>query len=570
MNFLPSRRSGLLLLLVCFGAFWWRLGSIGLIDPDEPFYAQSAREMVQTHDWLTPQIYGAPQFEKPIFYYWMVASSFKALGESELTGRLPTALSATLLVFLVWIWARRALNPRAAFFAALTLATGLEFGVMSRLLLTDVPLAVFLTGSIFCYWLALEDPVRRDRWVFLHFVCTGFAVLTKGPIGTLIPLFAVLAYSAWTKSRPLWRGRGFWAGLAAYAVIVGPWYGLMFAWHGQQFWTEFFIRDNWMRLLYAEHPANNSIGKIFDFGIHYYVGLLLIGSLPWLPATLLSFRRALHASRQDRSVAFLWCWLASSLLFLTIAQSKLPSYGFFLFVPMSLVTGMTLDSLVSQGFRTVGEKRLVLGGAGLQVLAAAVAPLLPPGRPFAIPALLMAVCLLLGLVFLVRGQWGRWLASSAFASMALIVGALTFSRDGVEADSSARPVAQEMLRQQQNGEPLLSGKFLVRGIIYYTRQPVTVFASKPQPFWAAHPLPVVVWRKNGLANYLTSHPTALCAVRESDWGVISKDPSFAKRDGWAQSGSNIVVRAHAPEPNSVGKEPAGSGGESVNSGQDVK
>src|SRR5207248_3465130 len=83
-----SRRADLfVLLLVCFVAFWWRLGTLGLIDPDEPFYAQTAREMIQTGDWLTPRIFGAPQFEKPILYYWLVAGSFRYLGESEFAGR---------------------------------------------------------------------------------------------------------------------------------------------------------------------------------------------------------------------------------------------------------------------------------------------------------------------------------------------------------------------------------------------------------------------------------------------------------------------------------------------------
>ena len=78
-----TARDLLILSLLCYVAFWWRLGQIGLIDPDEPFYAQTAREMVETNDWITPHIFGAPQFEKPIFYYWLVAASFKLFGQTE-------------------------------------------------------------------------------------------------------------------------------------------------------------------------------------------------------------------------------------------------------------------------------------------------------------------------------------------------------------------------------------------------------------------------------------------------------------------------------------------------------
>ena len=259
----------LVLVLVCFAAFWWHLGALGLIDPDEPFYAQTAHEMIKSGDWLTPRIYGEPQFEKPILYYWMLGSSFRALGETEFSGRLTTAVFATLLTLLTWAFGCRVWNRRAGFSAALVLATGLEFCVMSRLMLTDVPLAVFFTGSVYAYWRAAREEERRNLWIFLHLVCTALAVLTKGPIGSLVPLMATVCYSLTTRRPLLFRGAGFWWGLGAYAVIVLPWYGLMFAWHGRQFWDEFFVRDNFLRMIRAEHPANNHFW--------YYPGLLFLG-----------------------------------------------------------------------------------------------------------------------------------------------------------------------------------------------------------------------------------------------------------------------------------------------------
>ncbi len=528
-------KAGLLLGLVCFAAFWWRLGSIGLIDPDEPFYAQSAREMVQTGDWLTPQIYGAPQFEKPILYYWLVASSFKALGESEFAGRLPTALFATALVLTVWAWASRLFGARSGFLGALILATGLEFSVMSRLMLTDVPLAFFLTGSLLSYWSALSS--RKPWWLVGHFVFSALAVLTKGPIGSIIPLLAVLAFSAVTRTAPVLRGRGFWMGLGAYAVVVAPWYALMFAWHGRQFWQEFFVRDNWLRLIVAEHPANNHF--------YYYIGLLLIGSIPWLPVVAATARRLWRDARRDRRLAFLCSWLLSSLLFLTVAQSKLPSYAFFLFVPVALLAGVTLDSLCRLGFRDAAEKWLILATAALQLVAALAAPLAQPARPFGLPALLTAGCLAIAGVFLFRRMWQPWVAASAAASLVLITSALTFARDHVEADSSARPVAQQLMLLRSGDEPLLSGKFLIRGIIYYTHGPVAVLSNKPHPFWADHPLPVIVWRGGGIERFLTANHTALCAVRASEWQTLSKNAVFAARDSFEESGMNVIVRARS-------------------------
>src|SRR5580692_5032795 len=102
------------LLIVLTGfLFWWKLGALGLIDPDEPFYAQTTREMVQANDWVTPHIFGLPQFEKPIFFYWQTMAAQKIFGDNEFAARVPSALFATALVFLTWIFGRRLLSPLA-------------------------------------------------------------------------------------------------------------------------------------------------------------------------------------------------------------------------------------------------------------------------------------------------------------------------------------------------------------------------------------------------------------------------------------------------------------------------
>jgi 4-amino-4-deoxy-L-arabinose transferase-like glycosyltransferase len=436
--FKSPRTDLFVLLLVCFVAFWWRLGTLGLIDPDEPFYAQTAREMIQSGDWMTPQIYGAPQFEKPIFYFWLVSGSFKLLGETEFAGRFPTAVFATALVLLTWAFASRVWNARAGFLAALVLATGLEFCVMSRLMLTDVPLAFFLAGSLFSYWLAMQNEARRNTWIFWALVCNGMAVLTKGPIGSLVPFMATALFSWWTGRRHLYRGPGFWWGVAAYVVIVAPWYGLMFAEHARQFWDDFFVRDNFLRLIRAEHPANNHFW--------YYPGLLLLGSIPWMPAVALAVRRAFRGLREDEGMLFQWCWLLTSLVFLSIAQSKLPSYAFYLFVPLAVLIGRTLDDVLTRGFASDGERKLVIGFAAVQCLLVLGLPFVKAARSFTFPVSLVAVCLAVSLIFLLRKQLAPWLLTSASASLALLVGALTVAlargRGGKLGASGGRGAAQ--------------------------------------------------------------------------------------------------------------------------------
>ena len=539
-------RDILLLLLLCFAVFWWNLGKLGLIDPDEPFYALTGRELVQSGDWLTPHIFGAPQFEKPIFYYWLQAGSYSAFGESEFAGRFPAALSATSLVLLTYAFARRVFSARAGLIAGLFMAGGLELCLMGRLMLTDIPLAIFVTAALFCYWLALEEPERRNRWIFWHLFFSAFAVLTKGPIGSLVPLFTTLSFT-WLGKRPwVLRGRGLWLGLAAYAVIVFPWYGLMIAKYGWKFVDEFFYRDNWLRFIKAEHPSNNHFW--------YYPGVLLLGSIPWLPAVLLAFRRLIVGLRTNPAMLFVGCWFIPNLLFLTAAQSKLPSYGFFLFVPLAFLVGESLDSVLSHGFQTRAEKWMVIGAAAFQALATFAAPFLKAAQPFAIPVWAFCAVLTFAWAALCLRQYRLWLTATVLASVVFIGCALTFSFEALENMVSIRPIARKMIAMQKTDEPFLAGKFAIRGIVYYTNHPVAVLSNKQHPFWADHPLEVVV-QKRGLATLLETHPTALCTMRRADWGTFSKSTAFGTVDPGQWIGESLLIRAYRTTP------PAGNAAE---------
>jgi len=501
--------------------------------------------MVATGDWTTPQIFGRPQFEKPILFYWLTAASFKVFGETELAARIPSALPATLLVGLVYAFGCGFAGRRAAFLAALVLATGLEFAIMSRLMLTDIALALFIAGAMFCYWKTQEDQAKRGFWLVLHFVCGGLALLTKGPVGSLATLLALAVYSWLARVRMSYRGRALWGGLALYALIGIPWYAVMLWKYGREYFDAFFIHENVMRVFQAEHPANNHW--------YYYVAILALGSIPWMPALSLAVNRAWRNLRSEPRLAFLWSWILSSLVFLTIVQSKLPSYIFYVFVPLALAVGMSLDDLLANGFRTRLDRNFAIGLAIFQCLVALAVPLIKVARPFTAPALAMGACFVFGAVMLWRQRWWGAIASSATATFALVGGALMFSIDHVESYSSARPVALAMMSGQQGQEPLIAGKFLARGIHYYSHQPVFVLANKEQPFWTPHPLPVIAGR-DALTEFVQKHGAACATIRRSEWSFWQKSPLIAAAGEPQWFGDNAVIRLVAPDDPIVKRE----------------
>jgi 4-amino-4-deoxy-L-arabinose transferase-like glycosyltransferase len=530
-----TRRDLAALLLLCALLFGFRLGRLGLIDPDEPFYAQTAAEMLDRHDWVTPHIFGRPQFEKPVLFYWLSAASFAALGRNELAARLPGALAATALVLLTWAFGRRAFGARAGWLAGLVLASGVAFAVTARMMLTDAVFGVFVCASCFLLWRAVEpaSPPDRGRWLALAALASALAALTKGPLGLLIPALAALAWRLASR-RPLPLRRRDWLVAAAlWALVATPWYAAMLALYHGDYARAFFVHENLERLIRAEHPANNRLD--------YYPAVLTLGSFPWLPALAVALGRARRRIAAGGPALYLAAWFAASFVFFTLAQSKLPTYVLFLFVPLALFTGATLDELLRDGFTGRGERVLALTLAALQALALIAALALPEARPFAPTVLGAAACLALAALLLARRPSRAWVAASAAATLALIIGATTWSADAIEAATSARPAARALAQRHDSWAPVLSSPFLVRGVWYYAHRGARVLSNRGQPFFTPHPLPVVRGPEE-LRAFARDHGPTLCVMRAKEWREIERraDPPLAAET--EAIGDKLIVR----------------------------
>ena len=89
-----TRKFALLWTILAAGAFFWGLGDYGLIDPDEGRYAEIAREMLETGDFVTPRLNYVKYFEKPALHYWLTATAFALFGQNEFAARLTPVLCA--------------------------------------------------------------------------------------------------------------------------------------------------------------------------------------------------------------------------------------------------------------------------------------------------------------------------------------------------------------------------------------------------------------------------------------------------------------------------------------------
>ncbi|MGE4357940.1 MAG: ArnT family glycosyltransferase, partial [Candidatus Omnitrophota bacterium] len=171
--------------------FFYKLGELPLLDPDEPRYAEVAREMGETNDFLVPYFNYQPRLKKPPLFYWLIFLAYKIFGINEFSARFPSALFAFMGVFLTYLMGKKLYSYFTGFLAGLILATSLEYLVLSRLAITDMVLCGFFLSCLF-FFLKYRET-RRDIFLLLFWISLALAFLTKGPVG-LLPLLIGLFF----------------------------------------------------------------------------------------------------------------------------------------------------------------------------------------------------------------------------------------------------------------------------------------------------------------------------------------------------------------------------------------
>ena len=190
------RRWDILVLVVLFGAgLFQSLGNLMLIAPDEGRYAEIPREMIELKDFLTPHLNYVKYFEKPPLYYWLTCISLKLFGENEFAVRFFSAVSALLGILLTYHVGRIAFGRRAGMLSAMVLGASMGYYVQGRLNNTDMVLTLFMSATLGFFLVSQQDSRKRTRYVYLSSLCAALAVLTKGPIGIILPCAIIGIYA---------------------------------------------------------------------------------------------------------------------------------------------------------------------------------------------------------------------------------------------------------------------------------------------------------------------------------------------------------------------------------------
>ncbi len=318
----PAARAAVLAVAFVV-AFAW-LGSRGLYETTEGRYAECAREMLATGDWITPRLEGRPHWTKPPLTYWAMAAGIAVAGRNAWAVRAPGAVAFVALALVLMATARRLWDEQTSVVAGLVWATSPFALAGASVASTDMLLALW-SMLVVAAWVRARDDPDRARWMLGMWAAAGLGFLTKGPPALLAPA-SVLVHHALERRAgravpPLRAGRG----LAVFAVLGLGWYVAVVA--ANPGLLGYFVGDE-------------VVGRIFTPKFHrnpqwygpltMYAGPLALGAGLWTFAALVGAVRRARARDERRAsrggVRLCAVWLAVTVGVLSISRSRLTLY----------------------------------------------------------------------------------------------------------------------------------------------------------------------------------------------------------------------------------------------------
>lgn len=335
-----------LLALVASIAFQ---GSRGLYETTEGRYAEVAREMFRSGNYLEPTLLGLPHWTKPPLTYWAIALGLKIFGVNTWGARFYLVVAFVLTVICVWKIAEVLWDKKSAYLSALVYASSLMPLVSSNVVATDTLLALGEALAIFAFWKAVRT--QSKRWTVLVWLFLGMSFMTKGYPG-LLPLLGIIPTQIYLKraknaQAPRLLSAG---GIFAFIAAGLGWYIFEAVKHPYlvPYWLGYEVVGRFSEGSEFHNPH-------FYQAFEIYIPTLIFGTLPWTGLLAYKFRatkdvvksvlskKALFENPQN---LFLFSYLILSLVMFFTAKSKLQLYILPLFLPLSLIIGRALAAFL--------------------------------------------------------------------------------------------------------------------------------------------------------------------------------------------------------------------------------
>ncbi|MGV8893000.1 MAG: glycosyltransferase family 39 protein [Burkholderiaceae bacterium] len=347
------------LFLIFTFCWFYALDARTLVPTDEGRYAEMAREMVASGDWITTRLNGIKYFEKPPLQTWINALTFIVFGMGEWQARFWTGLCGFLGILLTYQAGRTVFNPRVGYLAALVLGSSLLWVALGHINTLDMGLSGMMTLTLCSLLIAQRDSANageRRNWMLACWAGMALAVLSKGLIGLVLPGAALVIYSLIANDIGIWKRIHIGKGLLLFFVITTPWFVLVSI-RNPEFPQFFFIHEHFQRFTSEVH---HRAGRWY-----YFIPLLMLGIVPWLGILLQSLFNSWHTATGStfKPKRMLLVWAGFIFFFFSVSGSKLPSYILPIFPALAL--------LIAAYWETASRKQMMLA-AGLIAAIGAV------------------------------------------------------------------------------------------------------------------------------------------------------------------------------------------------------
>ncbi len=500
---MTDRINVLILIICCLFLYFIGSASINLTDPDEVFYAGTAKEMLANKSPLTPLIFGKPQFEKPPLFYWQLMASFKIFGINTFAARFVPAMVGLIGVLGTYFFMRKFSGGPASFYAALFLsAAGLYFG-LSKTVITDIVFSVFMAFTLYAFYLWYRS--KKDLYIVLFMIALSLSVLTKGPLAIVLSFAAIIPFLFLVrgiKALPAFILNRHWLIFLAFGC---SWFVYEFVKYGNAFAWEFFVRDNWHRIIYAEHRSSDTW--------YFYPAVVAGGMAPWT-AYLLFLGKGFKKHKDE--YLFLASWIVSTLMIFTCVHSKLVSYILPLFPALCCALAISVDSLSGRSKLLVpaGVINILLGAAGL-IASPLIAKEYPAlAKPLFLSLFLLFLFMAAGGVSLMKGRVRQAVFLNIAALAAFLLGGLSSVPAKLETAFSDHDLPGIIREYGYEGKPIVCSKMYVRGVYFYTGNPVLVLnMGGKKPFWSDHPLDVLSTETEAV-TFFSDKDKVLCVLTD--------------------------------------------------------
>ncbi len=463
----------LFLLVVPIFVYLLPLPFMPLMEPDEGRYSSIPNEMNMSGDYVTPRLKGVVYFEKPALSYWATALSFKIFGKNEFSSRLFAALAAWGCIILVYRMGLFFHDVRTGLYAAAVLSTFLLHAALGRINILDMPLAFFLCMAIWSGFRFFAGTDRRKVWLYLLYLFSALAFLTKGLIGIVLSFGVIVVWLLFSRRfRDVFRMVSP-VGILLFSLVSLPWVILVQR-ENPDFFRFFFIQEHFLRYTTKMHSRYQPF--------YFYIPILIAGTAPWifyLPGAIKGLRAGEPLfKREEKSLLLVWAGLI--FVFFSLSSSKLIPYLTPVFPPLALFAGVIFRRseagrdesapFASGGYRLFGMISPLL------MLTALFVPLFLANhgvKPFpwlylvAVPALLQGVMLFFPF-WRQRGSGGGWFFSIYLLSALFFVSLTLPASCYLTPYKSARPLSEAITKYIPAETDVYQYGMSLYGIDFYT------------------------------------------------------------------------------------------------------